>query len=269
MMDATAIQALRDLVEEAEARLVDAPDGRTYSTRPLHPLPRLSMGTVPTLKVGTLRAVMDYLQSAMVDDLAPLRVGLDELESDGLPFHPPLPFVHIEGPRRVRILSPLVDPGGANLRHVYLEATPDVDDFPWGIYRDTEELLIELMTRFHHSPDLEYLQSTLRHVVHEESVITEDDGLSQTLTVRKGRVRVGTEAARNIVSLRPVRSFPEIDQPESKFLVRYRGGGKDGPVRVTLLEADGGAWELEARESIREYLRGGYDDGPPVRRIIG
>lgn len=53
-----------------------------------------------------------------------------------------------------------------------------------------------------------------------------------------------------IVQLKPYRTFIEIDQPESEFLLRLHDG-----MKVALYEADGGAWKLQARTNIAEYLK--------------
>lgn len=53
-----------------------------------------------------------------------------------------------------------------------------------------------------------------------------------------------------IVKLKPYRTFSEVEQPESEFLVRLSDGG-----RVALYEADGGAWKLQARRNVADYLK--------------
>lgn len=53
-----------------------------------------------------------------------------------------------------------------------------------------------------------------------------------------------------IVRLKPYRTFNEVDQPESEFLVRLSEGGY-----VALYEADGGAWTLQARRNVADYLK--------------
>ncbi len=52
--------------------------------------------------------------------------------------------------------------------------------------------------------------------------------------------------------LRPFRTFCEIEQPESKFIVRVRD--RHGDFQIALFEADGGAWEMSAIHRIREYM---------------
>ena len=58
-----------------------------------------------------------------------------------------------------------------------------------------------------------------------------------------------TQQIRPVVKLRPYRTFLEVEQPESDFLIRIREGGEIG-----FFEADGGAWKLFARSIIKSKL---------------
>lgn len=53
-----------------------------------------------------------------------------------------------------------------------------------------------------------------------------------------------------IVRLTPFRTFSNVEQPASDFLFRIKEGGT-----AALFEADGGAWENEARRNIAMFLR--------------
>lgn len=53
----------------------------------------------------------------------------------------------------------------------------------------------------------------------------------------------------NPVILRPCRTFTEIEQPYSPFILRVA----DGP-KAALFCADSGAWKLEDIKKIKEYL---------------
>ena len=79
---------------------------------------------------------------------------------------------------------------------------------------------------------------------------TGDDGVSQQVTVKTGVASVGQAIVPNPVELAPYRTFPEVEQPISKFIFRMQ----EGP-RAALYEADGGAWRNKAILSIKEYLQ--------------
>ena len=76
-----------------------------------------------------------------------------------------------------------------------------------------------------------------------------DNGISQEVSVRTGAVLKEQQTVQPIVRLQPYRTFLEVEQPASDFLLRL---DKEG--RPALYEADGGAWKLEAKRSIAAYL---------------
>ena len=57
-------------------------------------------------------------------------------------------------------------------------------------------------------------------------------------------------------TLAPFRTFSEIEQPESSFVLRVNDRG-----RVGLFEADGGAWRNTAMLRIKEYLDNHLNEG--------
>ena len=62
---------------------------------------------------------------------------------------------------------------------------------------------------------------------------------------------VGDTAAmdRSRIPLRPYRTFTEVEQPESEFILRLDDEG-----RVGIIEADGGAWKMTAKANIAAYF---------------
>lgn len=57
------------------------------------------------------------------------------------------------------------------------------------------------------------------------------------------------EALDLIEALRPFRTFLEVEQPESEFLLRV-----DPDEGIGFFEADGGIWKLEAKKNIADYF---------------
>ncbi|MDL2276354.1 hypothetical protein LJC02_01750, partial [Breznakia sp. OttesenSCG-928-G09] len=53
-----------------------------------------------------------------------------------------------------------------------------------------------------------------------------------------------------IFKVAPFRTFAEVEQPNSRFLLRVREGGE-----MALFEADGGAWKLEAQNNVSTFIR--------------
>ena len=80
-----------------------------------------------------------------------------------------------------------------------------------------------------------------------------DNGVTQTVSVQSGISLAGTKKIPNPVSLAPFRTFVEVEQPESLFILRVTDG-RSGP-ELALFEADGGAWRLAAINSIKDWLQ--------------
>jgi len=156
-------------------------------------------------------------------------------------------FIQIKAYNEVRAFSTYGD--DRFTRHELCKATPnDIPGFKEGWW-SYEQAMIALRSIFEQTDDTEYLLGLLSKITDENSVTTEDNGLSQSVQVRQGIQMVGRETVKSRVKLRPYRTFLEIQQPESEFLVRVKEGGQIG-----LFEADGGMWKLGAREGIRDYF---------------
>ncbi|MDR3149963.1 MAG: hypothetical protein LBT88_08160 [Oscillospiraceae bacterium] len=125
----------------------------------------------------------------------------------------------------------------------------DNHEFDFGM-ADTEAAIITLQTKYVVSDDLEYVIGLCSKVTDKTEVSAVDNGLSQSVTVVKGVATLSNEKVRPRVKLRPFRTFIEVEQPASEFLLRFHDNG-----RVSLTGADGGAWKLTAKATIAEYLR--------------
>ena len=112
-----------------------------------------------------------------------------------------------------------------------------------------EEAMIVLRSQFIRNEGTEYLLDFLSRVSDENIVSSDDNGMTQTVQVKKGIALAAREQVKPIVPLRPYRTFLEVEQPESAFLIRIREG-----IQVGIIEADGGMWRIAARRSIVAYL---------------
>ena len=133
----------------------------------------------------------------------------------------------------------------------------EMTGFPFGHFMPQEEFIIKLHSLFERKEgdDFDYVSTVVSKIQQTNSAKTEDDGITQHVTVKKGvsGALVGKETIKPIVTLSPYRTFREIKQPESRFLLRINC---DSAVpEVALFEADGGQWRNEARIGIAEYLK--------------
>lgn len=128
-------------------------------------------------------------------------------------------------------------------------AEADVPRITVGNYMDQQQAIIELQSLHNATPDRDYLLDLLSKIDVTQGVKSTDNGVTQEATVKAGVVLKDTVPVKPIVELQPFRTFLEVDQPVSKFLLRVDEHGRAG-----LFEADGGAWKLEAKRSIAAWL---------------
>lgn len=118
-----------------------------------------------------------------------------------------------------------------------------------GSFMSHEEAVIQLRSLYIPNDDTKYLLKLLSSVSKESKVSSNDNGVSQTVEARTGVALTTNVEVRPYVNLQPFRTFLEVTQPESMFLLRLDNDGK-----VALIEADGGVWKLEATRNIAAYF---------------
>lgn len=138
-----------------------------------------------------------------------------------------------------------------NRRPQLAECKRKIEPFPWGKFQDQEAFIVFLLSRFtedqHGNRDA--VGKLVGNIRQEQSAEAADDGISQRVTVKNGIAKVGETIIKNPVYLAPMRTFCEIEQPVSPFVLRVQ----EGPA-IALFEADAGEWRNAAVRSIRDYL---------------
>lgn len=168
-------------------------------------------------------------------------------------------FIRVVGPRKVEVFSTLDNTMG---RDRLYEAVCDAPEFKGG-WRDHETAIIELRSAFIPNEGTEYLLDLLARISKEDSVTSEDNGVSQTATVRQGISLKQYEQVKPRIALAPYRTFTEVVQPESEFILRL-----DDDARVGLIEADGGAWKMRAKEAIAAYFEEALAEKVKQNRVV-
>lgn len=199
--------------------------GHKYSTRSLTRLD-VEQG-VESIEIRSLSGLVDYIKS-----------NFDHERSL---------MIHVESPTKVNVFDPLND---MNDRRTYIKAKALLPHIQFERFASREAFNIMLQSCFvEKESDKAKVLQFISSIAEENSVKQNDDGFSQSVTVKKGITVVENEVAPNPVVLRPFRTFVEINQPASEFILRVREGAE-----VALFEADGGAWEINAMHSIKGYL---------------
>jgi hypothetical protein len=226
MMEAEAIQQIVKLTDDPEIEIGE----RHYTVRNLRPIeePR-----APTLPFRTLTGLVDYIRS-----------GIDK---PNLTEH----VLHVAQPSVVGLLSELhpLD----RKREFLAGAELQEEGFPFDEWQDQENALIGIQTLFVDTTQRAALLKALGTMTADEIQTHMDDGVTQRVTAAAGVALADRRDLPSPISLAPFRTFREVDQPESLFVVRVRKQGER--LAVALFEADGGAWKLEAVKRVAAWLR--------------
>ncbi len=154
-------------------------------------------------------------------------------------------FIRVEGARKVSVFTSY---DGCLARNSLYEATCDVPDFREG-FREAQNAIIELRSKFAPSEDVDYLLTLLSSINKENGVTTMDNGVSQQVEARTGISLKQMVTVKPRVTLCPYRTFLEVAQPSSEFILRLDEDGNVG-----LFEADGGMWRMDAKRNVAAYF---------------
>lgn len=226
-MIAEAIDKILDIARPTEIVV----RGEHYSTIPLTRMQK-DLRAEP-LEVATLTSLVRYIKEF----------------NENLKDTPLL--VRVVSPTRVELTTAL---DGDRKREILMIVHAELPRIPFGSYIDNEKMLITVQAMFIDDPEtdraavLKFAGTVTTGSIKEYG----DDGVTQTATVKQGVASKTTAIVPSPCVLRPFRTFPEVEQPASKFIFRMRDDGDE--VKAALFEADGGAWQNEARENIRKYL---------------
>ena len=200
-------------------------DSNEYNLQELNP-----RKYAPILELQTLKSLVDYLKSD--NDFISARKLVVVVDS----FH------------RVSVYDQVDFENGKRPQLVSVKATVPV--IPFSNWRDQEEFNIMLQSMFINDADRNLVLDFASHLKIEKGAEAQDNGVTQTVTVRDGVASLAHAKTPNPVTLRPYRTFNEVEQPASQFVFRVNKSAN-----LALFEADGGKWKLDAVKNISDYLK--------------
>lgn len=222
-----------DLATPAQFELLGLP----YSARPLT---LITPPSAPAFSVGTLDGFVNLLES-----------GVDNFEADST-------LIHVTTFGRVDLVERKADSYGRRIAHVSAVLTEGVTTFPYfNKFGSQEDFIIGLQSHFQATPDLAGLLDLASHITGKETVKQVDSGIAQEVTVQRGSAFKEAVEVKARVSLKPFRTFRELDQPASEFIFRVKDGAQ-----LALFEADGGAWKIAAIAGIASWLANRINTSP-------
>lgn len=157
--------------------------------------------------------------------------------------------VNVISPTSIELTTPCK--GIKNDRQLLAVCQYDAPVIRFDTFMDSEDFGIMLQTSFVEDDNRNVVLQITRNMTEEQSEQTADDGISQRVSIKHGVQAIDSAVFRNPAYLRPMRTFTEVEQPGSPFVVRFKEGK-----RAALFEADGGAWKVFAVKAIGEYLKG-------------
>ena len=216
----------------AEVKEYTLPDGKKgmYSDKPLHRL-ETPVPIADKLYLHTLTGLVDYIKSN-TDTMAEKMV------------------VEVQSPTKVHLYSQL---NSKRNREYLIEVDAILPDFRFDEYLDHEHFCVGVQSKFIDSDDRKNVLKFAGTVENGTVAQYSDDGISQKATIKTGIASKAAAIVPNPVTLKPYRTFLEVDQPASDFIFRMKE--YSGSIGCALFEADGGAWKIEAMQNIKMYLQ--------------
>ena len=161
-------------------------------------------------------------------------------------------FIQVKDHKNVSVFTTLDD----DEDRLYLyRCTADTPGVSIGRYIPYENAVIELRSLYIPNEDTDYLLQLLSSISKESKVTSTDNGVTQNVEARAGIALSSMVAIKPRVKLQPFRTFVEVEQPESEFLLRISEHGEIG-----LFAADGGVWKLEATRNVAAYFEEALKD---------
>ena len=207
--------------------------GRKYTNKSVYPV---KDPEPQCLALYTLTGFVDYAQA-----------DIDDLDWDRI-------LIHVYNHHKVLLFSRLTESFLQRLE--YVSADFSENGFSFGQWMDVESFIIKIQSQFVQDEATAEILKLVGNLRDENVRTVADDGVTQRVSAKASIARVQDVDVPNPVTLRPYRTFLEIEQPESQFVFRLRRGNSEGQMPTcALFEADGGYWKLVAIERIHDYLK--------------
>jgi len=232
-----AIETIKALVQ-AEVRMVEI-DGKQYATKELVPAPFPRPDPLTkSIELTTLTGFIAFVKT---------KLGTENYAKQ---------LIHVSDHRTVELFS---DPIGFHKQRERLIFSQADDlftgNFKFNTFVSHSTFMIAIQTLFQEGQyDWEKVTRIISTIKEERVTQSQDDGMAQNVTAKAGIAVVSDVEVPRIVTLKPYRTFREVEQPASQFVLRLQAKQGELP-QIALFEADGGKWKTDAIEAISEYLK--------------
>jgi hypothetical protein len=166
--------------------------------------------------------------------------------------------VHVKSPTLVEIYGRVDDK--YKLRSIPAQCCPPAATrHKFGEYLDAENFIIWLLSGFVQDESTANALKVVGNLKSEKISTIVDDGVTQITSVRARISKLVEVEIRNPIWLHPYRTFEEISQPSSPFILCLRERGEALP-QIALFESSDMSWMNTAVKSIGEKLETLIDD---------
>jgi hypothetical protein len=187
-----------------------------------------------TIPIHSLTGLVDLLKAGT-------SVGIDE----------PV-FIHIIDHESVNIVACNMD--SELRRRVYAKASFRQPGFPYDTFMPVEKFIVSVRAHFIQNEAVNYIFQIAGNISSDSKVRSIDDGISQSITIKKGIAKVESVVVQDILTLIPFRTFPEVDQPSSEFIFRMRVAEEGGTPSAAIFTAGSERWKLDAIKNIKSWF---------------
>ena len=161
-------------------------------------------------------------------------------------------FIQVKDYKSVSVFTSLDSDEDRLYLYKCLADTPAVTT---GRFMAYENAVIELRSLYIPNEGTKYLLQLLSSISNESKVTSSDNGVTQQVEARSGIALNSMVKIEPRVTLQPFRTFIEVEQPASEFLLRINERGEIG-----FFPADGGVWKLEATRNVAGYFENALKD---------
>lgn len=161
-------------------------------------------------------------------------------------------FIQVVSPTEVELIGLLND---RKKRASYATANPLIDGaFEKAHWMTQDKFVTDIQAYFADTKDREALLKIAGTIRADDSTTLEDDGISQQVATAAGVASQALETLPNPVTLQPYETFPEVDQPLRRYIVRFRGGETGEHIQLALFPVPDPTYSFETCGAIKKYL---------------
>lgn len=221
-----------DRIVELAGPTIEVIEDRTYSSQSLQPI---IAPAAPVMEVHGLTALVEFLRWEFPGGLADL-------------------LAVVRSERVVDVVGRVDEPW--KKRPVMAQALfGEATKLPFGQYVDQQTFVIGIQVGFIQDETTAKLLQLVGTIRDSKVLDLKDDGTTQQVSASAGLAKVSLVDVPNPVTLRPYRTFPEVEQPDSMYVLRAKSGHGDDLPSVALFMVEDPSWRYCARLSIAGYIK--------------